>query len=130
MVFQALAGASLLFFFVLMVWPKMSQAIESFSTVLHVGFGNSIQCTVVDEQKLIDDISFHLSLCLRPFEVEDSTVSNVDSIFQAIKCIKQHRRKHDTEKSGARTHPCLTPFMMGKATELSLLSCTLACMPS
>ena len=30
----------------------------------------------------------------------------------------------------AKTHLCLTPFVTGKAAELSSLSCTLACMPS
>ena len=55
--------------------------------------------------EIVDDVSFHLGLCLKPSEVKDkavSAVSNVDSNILATKCIKQHRRKHDAEKSGAQ----------------------------
>ena len=76
--------------------------LELVNTVLHVGFDSNIQCTVFSEQKLTDDISLYLRLCLKASEVEDwafITVSIVDSIIRAIKCIKQHGRKHNTEKS-------------------------------
>ena len=60
------------------------------------------------EQKLVDDSSLYHGLCLKPSEVEDkavSAVSNVDSIIRVTKCIKQHRRNHDTEKSGGLLNP-------------------------
>ena len=63
---------------------------ELVNTVLYVGFGSSVQCTVMDEQKL-DDISFYLGLCLKPSGVEDRAirvVSNLDSIIRITKCIK------------------------------------------
>ena len=34
------------------------------------------------------------------------------------------------KRVGTKIHPCLTSFVSGKATELSQLSCTLACIPS
>ena len=118
-------------FFVLMVWPKLSQAIENLSTVnnvLHVG--SSVHYTVVVQRKLVDDISFNLGLCLKPSEVEDraaGVVSNVNSIIQATKCIAENMI---LKRDGDKTHPCLIPLVKEKATELSLLSCTLVCMPS
>ena len=78
---------------------------ELVNTVLYVGFSSSVHCTVFGKQKLVDDINLHLGLCLKPSEVEDravSAVSNVDSIIRATKCTKQHRKKHDTEKSRDR----------------------------
>ena len=67
--------------------------------------------------KLIDDISLDFGLCLKHSGVEDravSAVSNIDSIIRAIKCIKQHRRKHDTEKSGGLNTSLLNPICDGK----------------
>ena len=78
-------------FFVLMIRPTLWQAREFINTVLHVDFDRSVQCRVVGEQKLVDDISLHFGLCLKFSEVEDRAVrvvSNVYSIFWAIACIK------------------------------------------
>ena len=109
MVFQALASASLLSFWA-DVWAKIvSGHWELVNTVLHVGFGRSVQCTVVSEQKLVNDISLHLGLCLKPSAVKDS-VSNVDSVVQAIKFIKQHWKKHDTKKTGDQDTSLLKPI--------------------
>ena len=105
---------------------------ELVKTVLHVGFGSSIQCTVVGEQKLVDDIS-HLGLCLKPSGVEEraiSAVSMVDSIIEPLNASNSIAENMIPKRVVARTHLCLTPFVTGKATELSLLSCTLACIPS
>ena len=85
-------------FFVLMVRPKLSQAIENLSRP----FCMFDLVVAFSAQKHIDDISLHLVLCLKPSEVEDRAVravSNVNSIIWATQCMKQHRRKHDTEKS-------------------------------
>ena len=56
--------------------------------------------------------------------------SNVDSNIRASKSINQHRRKHDAEKNGGQDTLLLNLFVTRKATELSPLFCTLACMPS
>ena len=71
-------------FFVLMVRSKLSQAIENLSTLfcmlaLVVAFSAQLSAN-----KLVDSISLHFGLCLKPSEVEDravSVVSNVDSII-------------------------------------------------
>ena len=119
--------------------------------ILHIPFESAKGCTLFWEsgvhlvmhddrlrgdagkQKLIDDISLHLGLCLKPSKVEDRTVSavsNVDSIIWAIKCIKKQCRNMMLKRVGARTHPCFTQFVTGKAMELSPLSCTFVCMLS
>ena len=105
MVFQALAGASLLPFCANGETKTVTGHWKLINTVFYVGFGSSVQRTVIGEQKLVDDNSLHLCLYLKPSEVEDravNAVSNVDSIIQATKCIEQHHRKHDTEKSGVQ----------------------------
>ena len=122
------------FCFVLMVRPKLSQATENLSTVLHVGFGSSVLRTVVGEQKLVDDFSLHLDLSLKLSEVEDravSAVSKSDSNIRATKCIKQHRRKYDAEKSGGQDTSLLNPICDGKgygAFSVVFLSCIHAIM--
>ena len=49
-------------FFVLMVRPKLSQATENLSKLFCMLA--CVESTVVGEQKLVDDISIHLGLCL------------------------------------------------------------------
>ena len=94
------------------------------NTVLHVGFGSSIQCKV---------FGLHLGLCLKPSEVEDravDVVSNVDSIPESLNASNSITENIILKRVGAKTHPCLTLFMTGKTMGLSSLSCSLACMPS
>ena len=114
-VFQALAGASLLTFFCADGSAKIvTGRWELVTTVLQAAFGCSIQCTVVGERKLVNYINLRLGLCLNPSELENRAVSaNVDSIIRATKCIKQHRRKHDTENSGSQDTSLLNPICDG-----------------
>ena len=65
-------------FFVLMVRPKLLQAVENLSTLFCM-CALVVQCTV-------------------------------DSITRVTKCIKQHRRKHDTEKGWAQDTSLLKPI--------------------
>ena len=105
MVFQALARASLLLFYADNLAKVVTGNWELVNAVLRIGFGSSVQYTVVAEQQLVDDVSLYRGLCLKPSEVEDEaviTVLNVDFTIRAIKCIKQHCRKHDIEKSGGQ----------------------------
>ena len=131
MVFQALAGASLLSFCADGEAKVVKGHWELVNTVLHVGFGSCVEWTVIDEQKLVDDISLHL--CMKPSEIEDtadSAVSYVDSNIQATKASNIIAENMMLKRVGAKIHPCLSQLVTGKATELSPLSCTLACRPS
>ena len=104
-------------FFALIVWPKLSQAIENLSTllcmlVLVVAF--SAQSSV---NRTSLAICLHLDLCLKPSEDEDRAVSavlNVDCITQTTKFIKQHRRKHDTENGGGQDTSLLNLISDGR----------------
>ena len=101
-------------FFVLMVKPKLSQAIENLSTLFCM-----LALVVVFSalSSTNENISLHLGLYLKPSEVENravSAVSNVNSIIWTTKCIKQQRRKHDMEKSGGQDTPLFNPICYEK----------------
>ena len=132
MVFKALAGASLLSFLCWWLGQNCHRPLRTCQH-LHVGFGNSVQCTIVGKQKLVDNISLHLGLCLKPSEVEDKTSVWYQMSIPLSKPLNASNSitENMTLKTvGARTHPWLTPFVTGKATELSPLSRTLTCIPS
>ena len=98
MVFQVLAGASLLSFWCQNCHRPIRICQQFCMLVLVVAFSAQLSAN-----RNIDNISLHFGLCLKPSEVEDKAISavlNVDSGIQTTKCIKQDQRKRDTEKSG------------------------------
>ena len=101
-------------FFMLMVRPKLSLAIENLSTLLNIGFNSNVQCTVVSEQKLVVAISLPLGLSLRlktelsvryRMSIPLSEPLNASNSITETLCWRVE----------ASTHPCLTPIGTGKA---------------
>ena len=113
-------------FFVLMVRLRLSQAIENLSTL----FCMLALVVVFSAQSLVNRNLLTISVFSLVFAWNllsaVSVVSNVDSIIWATKCIKQHCRKQDTEKSGSQDTPLLNPTCDGKiygALSVVLHSC-------
>ena len=93
-------------FFVLMVRPKLSLTTENLSTLFcMLAFVVAFSSQSSSNRNLLTISVFTL--------VEDRTVSavsNVGSNIRATKCIKQHHRKHDVEKSGSQDISPLNPI--------------------
>ena len=134
MVFQTLAGASLLSFFWADGWAKIvTGRLELIKTVLYVGLVSSVQCTVVDERNSLTISVFTLVFAWNLLRLKtEPLVRNRMSIpfFEPLNTLNSIAENMIQKRVWTKTHLCLIPFVTGKATELSPLSCNPECMPS
>ena len=61
----------------LIVNPKLSQAVEKRPTLLHHGLGGSVKRTVISGQKATHCSRVDLGLCLKPTQVEEFPISSL-----------------------------------------------------
>ena len=121
-------------FFMLMIWPKLSQAIENLPTLfcmlaLVVAF--SAQSSANRNSLTISVFILVFAWCLLMLKTEPSVRHRMLILLsEPLNASNSITENIMLKKEVARTHPCLTPFVTGKATELSPLSFNLACMPS
>ena len=80
------------------------------------------QSSAKKKKKVSDDSLFDLYDSLQLPEVEQPAAHPVidwDSIIAYLKGISQHIREHHAKEGGARTQPCFSPFVTGKASDSS-----------
>ena len=117
-------------FFVLTVRPKLSHAIAHLSTLfrmlaLVVAF--STQSWASRNSLMIFVFALVFAWTFLRLKTEPSVRYQVSiTLSKPLHAANSITENMILKSMGARTHPCFTTFVTGKATELSLLSCTLA----
>ena len=105
--------------FCAMVKPKLSQAIENLSTQ----FCMLVLVVVFSAQSSVNRNSLTISVLTLVFEVEDRAVSVILKLIplsKSLSALNSITENIILKRVGPRAHPCLTPFVTGKATELFL----------